>query len=249
MFSINRAALAFLACSLVGRDARADSVDVCVRAATDGQSSRDAGKLLRARASFARCVDAMCPGQIRRDCNGWLADVESRMPSLVVRVVSADGRDVLDAHATLDGVPVALDGRALEVDPGVHIVAAQIDAGRKGQATVRVGESERRRVVTVAFEPVLAPVRPASHTAANIFLVGAGIGLATAAIFGGLGAREWSSLHDGCRPNCSDADVGSLRTKFLVADVALGVSVLALGISAILWLTARTPDATAGRKP
>src|SRR5205807_1214100 len=105
----------------------ADVKAACVAASTEGQSLRDAGKLKAARDQFVSCARDQCPTVVRRYCADWLTDVERRLPSIVLRAQTSDGRDVTDARVMLDGQPLAegLGGTAITVDPGAHDVRYQ----------------------------------------------------------------------------------------------------------------------------
>ncbi len=238
-----------LAAALVTASTRAhaDPVEECANAANRGQTLRDAGQLLEARSAFGKCVEASCPAALRKDCSEWYTDVEQRAPSVVVRIVGLDGKDALDATATLDGTPITLDGRAIPVNPGRHTVVAERPRGLRAQTTIVLSEAEKSRVATVVLD---APPADGTRRTASYVLLGAGgAALVTAGIVGFVGLRQWVDLERECRPRCAGDDVSSARTKFVVADVALGVSVLALGAGAILLLTAPKATSTSASAP
>ncbi len=233
-----------LAAATFTTSAHADSAEECANAASRGQTLRDGGQLLEARSAFGKCVEATCPAQVRKDCSEWYTDVEQRTPSVVVRVVGLDGKDALDATATLDGNPVTLDGRAVAVNPGRHTVVAERPRGLRTQSTLVLSEAEKSRVATLVLD---ASASDGTRRTAGYVLLGVGgAALATAAVVGFVGLRQWVDLESDCRPRCSSGDVASARTKFVIADVALGVSLLALGAGVVLLLTApKAPAASA----
>ncbi len=51
------------------------------------------------------------------------------------------------------------------------------------------------------------------------------------------GSSEKSDLRARCGSRCSDAEVASLKTRYILADVSLGVGIVALGVATYLWLT------------
>jgi hypothetical protein len=66
-----------------------------------------------------------------------------------------------------------------------------------------------------------------------------GVGVAALGVFTyfGLRARHDSdSLHDKCAPGCAHDDVTALKTKLVVADVALGVGVVSLAAATFFAL-------------
>jgi hypothetical protein len=130
-----------------------------VAASTQGQTDRDDGRLVAARSELRTCARASCPAIVAKSCAEWLAALEPRIPSVVLRVVEAGAGDITDATVTLDQKPVALDGREVWVDPGRHEVVVET-AGRSPVArTFLVAERERARLLTIEL-PALASAAP-----------------------------------------------------------------------------------------
>ena len=69
---------------LPGRAAADDARDACFTAYEQGQRLQKDGKLRAAHEEFVACSDAACPGFVRKDCSGWLDEVESSMPAVVL---------------------------------------------------------------------------------------------------------------------------------------------------------------------
>jgi len=70
--------------------------------------------------------------------------------------------------------------------------------------------------------------------------VAAGVGvlaLSSFAYFGLKASSDTSTLRETCAPHCNEQDVDAVRTKLVVANVSLGVSIVALGLAGALWLT------------
>jgi hypothetical protein len=243
----------------------------CIKAAEDGQAARDRGALLHARELFAACAARECPDVLRRDCSGWLEEARKQTPSVVVQAHDAAGRDVLAAKAIVDLVvrQSQLDGTAIELDPGPHVV--RVDAARSEPVETRVvlaaGEKNRPIVVTVASLPT--PEAPAARGAENFprlegtarppvdgisqskrlpvaaYAFG-GAGVVALGVFGYFGTRgmlDADHLRATCVPNCQTADVNAVRTKLVVADVALGVGLVSLAVAT--WMTVRALTAPA----
>jgi hypothetical protein len=112
---------------------------------------------------------------------------------------------------------------------------------------ILVGESNKEQTFFVHVAPEAAPARPVPRpepTAARerpvpwpVYALG-GLGITSFAFFGSFGTAgviERGSLGS-CRPTCSESDVDSVRTKYTVANVALGVGLLALGAATVLYL-------------
>ncbi|KYF71942.1 hypothetical protein [Sorangium cellulosum] len=267
--SLVAAALAALACLQPAR-ARAGDVEACFTASEEGQRLRDEGRLREARARFIACGAAACPALVRSDCAGWLADVTARVPTLILSAEDDQGQDAADVRVTLDGAPLAarLDGKAVEVDPGEHVLRFERAGSDPVALRLVVREGEKLRRVSARLAPPataragaatpgggaiapgggpLAPSedqaasRPASSLLLPIALggVAAAGGVAYAAL--GLSARaDADRLRATCAPRCAEADVDAVRTKVIAANVAFGVGVAALG-GAVAALLLRGP--------
>jgi hypothetical protein len=216
--------------------------DACVQAYVDGQASRNQGRLLRARELLELCANESCPGMIKRDCTQWLADVRAATPSLVLTARDTGGADVADATAELDGRPLPLDGRDVDVDPGSHSVQLSRPGSPPVTQTVVLAEGERRRRVSATFAvPVVVPVieaAPARLPAVSVLSGAIGLlGWCDFAVFGIVGAIDRS--HSGCDVGCGSADYGRVHGELVAADVGLVVGVVATGVAVTTWLLAR----------
>ncbi len=120
--------VALAALATPGRARAEDVKKTCVAASTRGQTLRDDGMLVEAREPLLACARDVCPPVVRKHCATWLAELDARMPSIVVRVQSLDGKDMADARLTIDGEPVAnkLDGRPVPLDPGEHVLVGLV---------------------------------------------------------------------------------------------------------------------------
>jgi hypothetical protein len=217
----------------------------CIQAAEEGQAARDRGELLKASEILATCTADACPGLIRRDCTTWLEEVRARTPSIVVVARDAAGRDLLAGNLTVDGATHPLDGSAIELDPGPHLVRVQ--AADVVEEHVILTAGEKRRVITlgVAEKPAPPPIvrRVTSdekpHLPAGSFVLGGLglVGMGTFGVFGVMGMSDVNHLRSVCAPGCQPSDVDAAKTKLLVADIGLGVGVLSL--AAATWIAIR----------
>jgi len=236
-----------VAVSIAPTAAAEDTVRSCIDASTKGQTLRQAGHLLAARQQMITCSQDACPAVVRSHCTRWLAELDNRIPSLVVRAQDAAGVDIVDARVTIDGKPGKLDGRAVQLDPGEHVVAVEGDRGRRDERVILV-EGEASRLVMVRFgeasrlAPTASPAPPPER--ARRIPVGAWVlgGLGVAALGGatyfGLAANsQLSDLNASCSPHCTDAQTQPGRTDALVFDVLLGAGAAALG-GALVWALA-----------
>jgi hypothetical protein len=247
-----------LAVLSVGRVAQASSPAeekrACVAASTEGQVARDEGRLLEAREQLLLCAQDQCPAVVRKSCGEWLADIEERIPSVVVRALDESGQDLTDASLSIDGKEVPLDGRPVMLDPGQHELQVTEAGGVTGERKVLLAEKEKSRLVNVnisinvrnsegagdaadvsSSEPGPSEQR-AYHVPAGAWVLGGVgvLGLGSFAVFGSMAKGDLDDLKDSCSPNCSDDDTSSGKTKALIADISLGVGIAGL-VGGLTW--------------
>jgi hypothetical protein len=238
--------------SVTARAQRAD--DPCLTSPVEGQKLQREGKLLEARERFDACARNTCPTEIVQDCTRWARSVEDALPSVVIAARDSQGRDLLDVRVSIDGRdPAELSERAMSLDPGTHrfVFERAGSANIEQQVLLREGEKNRQIKVTFELRPTVTqtakheqPVRERKTTSAPVpagaWIMG-GVGVAALASFGtfavvGINQRS----RDGCDTGCTQAESDSVNRKFLVADVSLGVGIVALGIAT--WITLSRPE-------
>ncbi len=221
------------------RDAGANDTDRCVSDAEQAQRLRHDGHLRSARDSLVACARETCPGPVRVDCKKWLGEVDADLPSIVLRASEDDGRALMDVRVLIDGAVLVerLDGRAVSVDPGAHVLRYERADKTAVEQHVLVNQGEHGRLVSAAFP---TPNARASGTSTTMpWLVGA-----AGAVVAGGGAYLWikgrsdrSALYSTCglTASCLPADVTAAKTKLVVGDVGVAVGVVTMGIAAV-WL-------------
>ena len=253
--------------------ARADDKQQCLAASDQGQQMRDDGKYRRAREAFAACARDACPALVRRDCVKWLADLEQSSPSIVVGAKDDKGGDLVDVTVLVDGAPLVtkLDGKPVLVDPGAHVLRFETRGYPRVEQHVMVHAGEKSRLLVVQFgtpappAPAARPAAPSpaappqpdtgatpqgTRTSAWVFGGLAVVAFGTEAYFGFTGLSDRSSLKaQPCAQtaSCPENTVDSIRTKFTVADIALGVGLASTAISTYLFLA--PPSETAPSHP
>lgn len=250
--------VAFALTALVwGGPASAKPASECVRAANEGQTLRDQGKLLSAREELVVCARPECPKVVAAECRKWLEDVSARIPTVVVSLRDGAGADV-SARILVDGKTSeeATAGRAISLDPGPHVFRAEADRGNAERSVVvRERESGQRVVLelpkTIAppsappapkREPVTETHRPVptfTWLMAGTAVIGAGVGTVFAIDAG----TRFGDLKERC-PSCTEDEVSGLRLRSTVADVAFGVAIVAAGITVVSYLLRPTVTTT-----
>jgi hypothetical protein len=232
----------------------------CVTAYEDTQISMRRSRLLHAREALQTCLNGACPAVLRSDCAGWLKEVEARTPSVVVEL--SGGTSPQDARLFVDGElhTSGIDGKAMELDPGSHTFRVETPGSAPVTVDTLIREGEKLKVVKVTL-----PNRSATKTSPDVqveppsnasspppgpqttghrpvpwtVFAAAGIGIAAGAGFGWFAASGSSKKGDlePCKPDCSADRISDVRTQFIVADVLLGVTALAIGTAAYLFVT------------
>ena len=231
-------------------ESAAETKKACVLASTEGQVARDDGKLLEARKSLLACARDECPAVVRKSCAEWLSDVEERMPSAIIRVLDASGSDVTDVSVSVDGEKIALDGRSINLEPGQHTAQLEAADGTKTEHKFLLAERQKSRIIDLHAAPASAEPGPAKVSAdvsaqppthgfsppTGAWILG-GVGivaLGSFSYFGLTAKHQLSTLQNSCSPTCTDSETKPGRTDAVVADISLGVGVVAL-VSAVTW--------------
>jgi hypothetical protein len=207
------------------------------------------------------CAQDFCPGFVQTDCAQWLTEVQRELPTYVVVAKDKAGEDTTHVSVTVDEQEIAkeLDGKAVAIDPGPHKFHFELEGADPVDQQIVIRQGQKDRVIAVSFAPAGSdapgespyaapanakgdtgptartgpgPLRPYAYIAGG---VGAA-GLLGFAIVGGIGKGEESDLRDKhCAPNCSRSDTDAIKTKYIVADVLLGVGIAGLGAGVALF--------------
>jgi len=225
---------------LVASPARADVVSDCIAASEKGQVLEKQGKLTSARAEFLSCSRRECPGMLSTDCDGWLANVETKMPSVVFALNDHDGHDVASATVFVDGQPVAGagDGRDVSLDPGEHDIRAEAPGMQPATEHIVVRVGEKRRVVRMLLESRgPRPIPVAAWVTGGI----AAAGLVGFGVLYTVSHVEASGLD--CAPRCPDSDVDPIRGLYIGSLVSLGIGAAFAIATGVIYYSSR-PSAT-----
>lgn len=234
----------------------------CPSAYEQAQELRAAGRLREARRKLEGCVAPTCSEFVRAECSRWLVEVEASLPSVVL-VAKRAGKEADNVRVFCDEELLVdnLDGKAVVVDPGPHTLRFLIDGTDPVSEKLVFREGEKNRLIAVEFgsgaPPAPAAPRPQPPADAaqvppqstNWLPYGLGglgiVGVAGFAVLGLMGNSALAERERTCAPACSDAEVGTVRTKYLLADLSLGLGVVSLGVAGYLLLT--SPHETRSR--
>lgn len=222
----------------------AQAADACTADYEQAQERRLEGDLLAARERLLRCAAPGCAAFIRRDCAGWLGEVEAALPTVVVLARDADGRDLTAVRVSSDGALLAaeLDARPLTLNPGKHRLTFEAAGLSAAPVDVFLAQGQKNRVVEVVLSasgaPAVTPSPAGFPTAAAVAGGLAAAGLLAFGSFAIVGQRAESAdrrLPCAQTRTCSDAQLADARRDYLLADVALGVGVVTAAAAAYLW--------------
>jgi hypothetical protein len=219
----------------------------CFDAALEGQKLRNAGHLLAAKKPLIECAASSCPREVSQDCSRWLSEVNAAIPSMVFGLRDAAGADVVGASVFVDGEPVGTssDGAAIAVDPGPHAVRFVREGASSVERTFVARAGEKNRALLVQLEAAPPPARQDARErqergdgawapTATWVLGGVSIvALGVFTYFGATGLGDHAEFH--CDVGCAKDDKDRVDTKFLIADVSLAVSVVALAGAAYFY--------------
>jgi hypothetical protein len=240
-----------IALALSAADARAQDQEECIKGYEEGQRLQLDGKLRAARSQLMVCARASCPRVTQSDCAKWLTALEPKVPSVIITAKDASGRDLENVNVTVDGEVVAerLEGRAIDVDPGGHTFRFESEGRVLEQRYVIVeGDKARRIAIELPSSTAYAPkdavpsgppdrdrdrASPSRIPTISWVLGGVAIvGLTSFTVFGLMGKNVES-----CVPRCTNGDVDDYQRDYVVADVSLGIALVAAGAAVYFALT------------
>ncbi|WP_438030780.1 hypothetical protein [Sorangium sp. So ce233] len=260
-----RAALALVATFLLPGSALADEpaapeeganaeVAQCVSAHAEVQRLRKNHQLLEAGRALKACARSACPAPVLRDCGAWVDEIERMTPSVVFNITSR-GEQVAGSRVLVDGqlVELSSSGAPLKLDPGKHTYRVEHGGYRPVAREIILFEGQRFLQLNVALEPLVDARAPEAQVqatelhrpvpASTYVLAGVGVaGAASFAVWGLMGRSEKDELERTCRPRCTDSDLSAVRTKYLIADISLGVGAAAFVGAALTYLLRPTEE-------
>jgi len=217
----------------------------CLDASVQGQTFRDAHKLVEARDQFRTCSQQACPAIVQKDCVTWLGEAEQGLPTVVISAKDGAGHDLLDVKVTVDGQPLTakLQGDALPLNPGPHALHFEAAPGMLDQQ-VLVKEGVKNQSISV----VLGPVAPAGGVTPpeargtsplrTVGLAAGGVGIAgivVGAIFGVVAISDKSSA-DCVASFCKAGPLSSANSAATISTITFIAGGVLLAGGAGLYL-------------
>jgi len=237
-----------VATSLLGapREARADSVEVCVAAVASGQKLQRTGELRAARATFLSCDKNECPAEVRAVCDRLVNTVEASLPTVIFGARDSAHRDLVAVRVRVDGAPVAetMDGKAVPMDPGHHVFRFERDGSAPIEQDFVIREAEKNRPILVTFPEAGSPVPPPDvvrddrprRPVPPLVYVLTGVGVASLGVFIALDVNG-QSRYDACEGHGCPASLSAERAAtFAMA----GLGLVSLGAATWLFLARPT---------
>jgi hypothetical protein len=228
--------------------AHADGTDACLAAYEKSQQLKQDGKLAASREQLVQCVQPSCPNLVKKDCSQWLAELDASTPTVIINARDAEGKDLAKVRVLIDGAVLMeqLDGKPHPVDPGVHLFRYEREGAEPIEESIVIQEREKNRVITAKIAPPpqggsLSPIKVTEASSRSPILGYAllGVGVAGVAAFGvlaAIGQHDVDEMRRTCAPSCDSSSVDGAKTKIIVADVSLGVGLVAAGVGTFILL-------------
>lgn len=237
-----------------------DSTNQCLVAYSAGQRLRHEGDLVGAMSELRTCGGPACPVRMQGDCQRWLDDVDRAIPAVVFRVRDSEGELLANVSVSIDGAPPRrLDGRALSMNPGEHVMRFERAGYQSLSTPVFVTEGEKLEPREVTLEPLVdidanalrlptersdeLPLRGAPALDPGHALSPWPIALGAVGLVGGVGfvyfgvrAKNGETDLEQCSPDCRQAQVDDVKQNFSLSNISLGVGLAGLAGAALLLL-------------
>jgi hypothetical protein len=185
-----------------------------------------------------------------------IAERRALLPSVPTLTVWVDGGLPASAALSCDGAPLgtSLLGRALPLDPGVHVLALTLSDGMRSERRVTLAPGAHERValelphvqITRAQRSPVGEERSVRRPWLIATGVLAGVGLAAGGVLGGLALREKRVVDEHCQGTACDArgDDAATQGRLLAHASSAAFSLGAAGLVAMLVVhfTQRKPS-------
>ena len=265
-----------LAILLVAHTVRADDpIDAekqsCLVHFDAAQQLQGDGKLIEARAALELCSAKVCPKAVVEHCIGWLEDIDTTMPTVILAAKGPNGAHVTDVTVREGETAItsSLNGRPIALNPGLHrLVFEHREHGvRELEHMARAGE--RNQLVEVQFSTPTPPVpRPSPQRVhptprprlpppsgddgdlMPVAYVGFGFaaaGLLLGGIMTGVAVQRYNELDERCAVACSESDIAKGRVFAHIATASFITAGVGAAVGTIV-IVATLHDDPAGAR-
>lgn len=220
----------------------------CLAAHVKAQALKKDTRFKEAQEQLLICSTASCPGPVIEDCGEWIGELDRRTPSLAFSV-TLDGVESQEARVTLNGALITDREGITKVDPGRHVVRAELAPFPPREQVVFARDGGGTQVVDFEFEtpksasdataadtsPPQATSRP-TPTIVYPLLGLSAAGFASFGVFALIGNQRKGELEKECEPSCTDAQLQPMKNAYLIGDISLAVGAASLLGAAIVYL-------------
>ena len=226
------------------RTALADSKQECSDSYQKTQVLRAAEKLEEAIAQAEICTRT-CSKSFLDECATWKASLESRLSTIVIEAVDANGAPFTDGAVSLDGVPWLdeLGGVARALPKGPHTLEITVKGVPPLKKSIVIREGEKNRKIRIAIAPPSTDGSSGPHRIGPWVVGGVGVAaLIAGAVTGALVLDAYSVTQDQCddgKRTCAtqegiDASERGQLLGPVTTGLLIGGGVLVAG--GVIWL-------------
>lgn len=224
---------------------------------------RGEGKLIDARRQAVTCSASTCSTHVTKDCIQWLGEIDASLPTVVFTATDPAGAETTVVRVTIDGQTVVekLDGKAIPLDPGEHMVRFEMEGAEPFEQKFLIRQGEKNRTLTATFRrlpPPAPPMAPPPNASTGVPIwawVSGGIGVSALAVgagFGIAGLMAQSDLVDKCGGDPARCPVSTkavtvppAERRTLDRNVFIGLEAVALvGLVVSIVGIAKAPSKT-----
>jgi hypothetical protein len=125
----------------------------CVVSYKQGIALVQEQRLIEARKAMVMCSQPTCGVALRKECKIRFAQLKEEIPSVIPSATDEKGAPMTDVEVSMDGalLTAEVDGRAVEVNPGVHEFSFSNAKGIIGKQKIDIPVRQRNRPISVSL--------------------------------------------------------------------------------------------------
>jgi hypothetical protein len=224
----------------------------CSQSFEESQRLRNSSEYIAASSEVLKCANPSCGQALFDECTKIYGELQTATPSVVFAARDGAGNELtrvavsIDGHLSLE----LLDGKPLSVDPGSHRFSFSSEGYASAEQTVLILAGEHFRPINatlkqkavasaaVQSELSTAPTKSRGGPPLASYVLGgvAAVGFGTFVAFRVVGANQFEAFERDCKPNCTDSEVNSVRQKYAISNIALGIGSVAAVAAVTVYL-------------